>query len=63
VDKAKITLDMDSIRNKLTKRETKLPLADPELVKQGQRFYGTKENLRETEYIFDFFDSTLDLKP
>ena len=53
---------MDSIRAKLLKRDTKLPLSDAEPVKQG-RFYNARDNLRETEYIFDFFEPTLDLKP
>ena len=60
VDKPNITVNVDAIRQKLLKRETKLPFKDPELFKAGQKFYDTKDNQRETEYIFDFFDSTLE---
>lgn len=55
------TIDEQLIRDKLLKRETKLPMNNYEISKEGE-FYNAKNNNNPTKDVFNFSEDFLKKK-
>lgn len=60
-DKKNVTVDVDTIKQRLMERKTELPFKDPTIRKPSD-FYDTRLNKRKTEYVFDFINPALNNK-
>ena len=59
--KKNVTVDVDTIKQRLMERKTELPFKDPTIRKPSD-FYDTRLNKRKTEYVFDFINPALNNK-